>query len=444
MVVYRTTLINCSSILHTVTKTSKSIHKTVLNTRHNATMSDEFLLQIFAPRPPSLRIALVTETYPPEVNGVAMTLGRQVAELLTRGHQIQLIRPRQNALDKATRNERLEEVLKMGVPIPRYAGLKLGLPAKAGLLRLWQLKRPDLVHIATEGPLGWSALAAAQKLRLPVSTDFHTNFHSYSKHYGAGWLRRPILAYLRKFHNKACVTLVPTESMRRELQGHGYRNLEVVARGVDTVLFNPQHRDEKLRESWGAQPDTQVVMYVGRVAPEKNLSLVFKAYNAMHGAQPNTKLVIVGDGPDRALLQTQFPQAIFCGMRTEIDLAHHYASGDVFLFPSLTETFGNVTTEAMASGLAVVAYNYAAAEALIRHGENGMLVEYNDTERFIAVSTELALNPARAKQIGLNSHKTAMSISWDSVHDRFERILHSIIDKEENRGEAELAVDGRM
>ncbi|MHB1676370.1 MAG: glycosyltransferase family 4 protein [Sulfuriferula sp.] len=405
-------------------------------------MNDDFLLQIFVPRPQPLRIALVTETYPPEINGVAMTLGRQVTDLQNRGHQVQLIRPRQGAMDKATHNSHLEEVLKIGVPIPRYAGLKIGLPAKAALLRLWQLKRPDLVHIATEGPLGWSALAAAQKLRLPVSTDFHTNFHSYSKHYGAGWLRRPILAYLRKFHNKACVTLVPTEGMRRELEAHGYRNIEVVSRGVDTELFNPARRDPGLRLSWGAQPDTQVAIYVGRIAPEKNLALVFKAFAAMQAVNPNSLLVMVGDGPERNGFQEEHPDAVYCGMRSGEDLARHYASADVFLFPSLTETFGNVTTEAMASGLAVVAYQYAAAEALIRHGENGMLASYNEADKFIVAATELALNPARAKQIGLNSHQTARSISWEIVHDRFERVLHAIIDKEECRGEAELAVDG--
>ncbi|WP_124949665.1 glycosyltransferase family 4 protein [Sulfuriferula thiophila] len=405
-------------------------------------MNDELLLQTFIPRPQPLRIALVTETYPPEINGVAMTLGRQVIDLQSRGHQVQLIRPKQGVADKATHNAQLEEVLKMGVPIPRYAGLKMGLPAKAALVRLWQLKRPDLVHIATEGPLGWSALAAAHKLRLPVSTDFHTNFHSYSKHYGAGWLRRPILAYLRKFHNKACVTLVPTEGMRKELQTHGYRNLEVVSRGVDTMMFTPVRRDETLRASWGVKPDTQVVIYVGRIAPEKNLPLVFEAYAAMHAINPNSRLVIVGDGPERAALQAQNPDAIFCGMRSGEDLARHYAAGDVFLFPSLTETFGNVTTEAMASGLAVVAYQYAAAEALIRHGENGMVAPYNDAKKYIEAAVELAREPARAKQIGGRAHQTALSISWDSIHDRFERVLHAIIDKEDCHGEIELAVDG--
>jgi len=402
--------------------------------------NDGLLLQTLSSRPLPLRIALVTETYPPEINGVAMTLGRQVADLQQRGHQIQLVRPRQNAHDSAASSASLEEVLKPGVAIPRYAGLKMGLPAKSALTRLWSLKRPDLVHIATEGPLGWSALAAANKLRIPVSTDFHTNFHSYSQHYGIGWLRRPILAYLRKFHNKSCVTLVPTEGIRRELQVHGYGNLEVVARGVDTELFSPAHRDAGLRAGWGVDEATQVVLYVGRLAPEKNLKLVFAAFAAMHQCNPRTRLVLVGDGPDRAALQVAHPQAVFCGMRSGVDLSRHYASADVFLFPSLTETFGNVTIEAMASGLAVVAYNYAAAEELIRHNESGVLAAYDDAEAFIAQATRLAADPALARRMALAARHSAQKMSWDSIHDRFEQVLYAIVEKEERDDTTRLAL----
>lgn len=401
---------------------------------------DDLLLQTLSNRPLPLRIALVTETYPPEINGVAMTLGRQVADLQQRGHQIQLVRPRQSAHDLAASSASLEEVLKPGVTIPRYAGLKMGLPAKSALTRLWSLKRPDLVHIATEGPLGWSALAAANKLRIPVSTDFHTNFHSYSQHYGIGWLRRPILAYLRKFHNKSCVTLVPTEGIRRELQVHGYGNLEVVARGVDTELFSPAHRDAGLRAGWGVDEATQVVLYVGRLAPEKNLKLVFAAFAAMHKHNPHTRLVLVGDGPDRATLQAAYPQAVFCGMRSGMDLSRHYASADVFLFPSLTETFGNVTIEAMASGLAVVAYNYAAAEELIRHNESGVLAAYDDADAFIAQATRLAADPALAQRLAQAARHTAQKMSWDSIHDRFEQVLYAIVEKEERDDTTQLAL----
>ncbi len=231
----------------------------------------EFTCQTLPSMRPQLRIAVVTETYPPEVNGVAMTLGRVVDGLQVRNHQIQLIRPRQRADDVPRPTATLTEHLQRGIPLPRYEGLKMGLPAKAALTRLWARQRPDVVQIATEGPLGWSALAAANKLRLPVASDFHTNFHSYSSHYGFGLLRRAIVAYLKKFHNKAAVTLVPTEGIRRELLGYGYENIEIIGRGVDTRLFHPGRRDEALRRQWGVAADDPVALYVGRLAPEKNL-----------------------------------------------------------------------------------------------------------------------------------------------------------------------------
>jgi len=152
----------------------------------NAPTSPDSIVEIseLAPRSSQLRLAMVTETYPPEVNGVARTVYMMVEGLRERGHAVQLVRPRQNDTDRAATDGDYEELLRPGVPIPRYSQLRMGMPAKQMLLRTWSLKRPDIVHIATEGPLGWSALAAARKLRIPVATDFHTNFHAYSKHYG--------------------------------------------------------------------------------------------------------------------------------------------------------------------------------------------------------------------------------------------------------------------
>src|SRR5215471_14282867 len=200
----------------------------------------------------SLRLAVVTETYPPELNGVASTASRFVQELRILGHQVQLVRPRQSNSDAVKGEPGFEQHLVRGLAIPRYPDLKLGLPAKRSLERLWAFRRPDVVHVVTEGPLGWSALRAAAKLKLPVVSDFRTNFHTYSEHYGVGWLKKPILAYLRKFHNRTLCTLVPTEPLRSDLAAAGFRRLRVLARGVDARLFDPARRDEALRESWGA------------------------------------------------------------------------------------------------------------------------------------------------------------------------------------------------
>lgn len=375
----------------------------------------------------TLRVAIVTETYPPEINGVAVTVQRVVEGLRARDHEIQLVRPRQSRHEHAMTEPRFEEVLRSGLSIPRSENLKMGLPAKQALLRLWSLDRPDIVHIATEGPLGWSALAATLKLRIPCSSDFHTNFHSYSKHYGIGWLRKPIAGYLRRFHNKAQCTLVPTQTMREDLESHGYLNLRVVPRGVDTRLFSPARRSEALRQQWGLAPGQLAALYVGRLAPEKNLAVLIRAFNAMRAKDPAARLILVGDGPERAALQAQCKDAVFAGMQTGTSLAEHYASGDVFLFPSATETFGNVTVEAMASGLAVVAYDYAAAGEFIRSGENGLLAERDNTHVFIKLAAHLAGERTRACALGISARATALSLDWDFVHAEFENALREVI-----------------
>ncbi len=384
-----------------------------------------------------MRVAVVTETWPPEINGVAMTISRMVAGLQQRGHQVQLVRPRQHSRDHPANEPNFEEVLHRGVPIPRYENLKLGLPAKQALVRLWSVQRPDLVHVVTEGPLGWSALAAATKLKIPCSSDFHTNFHSYSKHYGIGWLKKPIVAYLRKFHNKADCTLVPTSALLEDLEKHGYLNLRVVARGVDTHLFHPGKRSEALRLQWGVRPEQPVAIYVGRLAPEKNLPVVMRAFHAMQLVCPETRLVLVGDGPERAVLQAAHPACIFAGMRTGEDLAAHYASGDIFLFPSLTETFGNVTVEAMASGLAVIAYDYAAAAEYIQHGHNGLLADFDNAENFVQLAANLVNDPVRISEFGRRARATTEKIDWDCVHDEFEAALLEVIANAENVAELE-------
>jgi len=354
---------------------------------------------------------------------VAMTMGRIVSGLQARGHAVQLIRPRQNAADRPADQPLFQEVLQRGMPIPRYDALKLGLPAKQALMRLWATRRPDIVHVVTEGPLGWSALAAASKLKLPVATDFHTNFHSYSVHYGIGWLKTPITAYLRKFHNKALRTLVPTDSLRQELLALGFRNLQVVARGVDTALFNPSRRSAALRGQWGVAADDPVALYVGRIAPEKNLPLVLRAYALMRELQPRLRLVMVGDGPERTRIERDNPDVVFAGMRTGEDLAAHYASADIFLFPSLTETYGNVTVEAMASGLAVLAYDYAAAKQHIRSGENGLLVAPGAADDYAQAAATLVTDLPRARRLGEKARSTTEKLDWSCIVTEFEQAL---------------------
>src|SRR4029450_4227916 len=212
-----------------------------------------------------LRIAFVTETFPPEIGGAAMCAGRFVEALLARGHRVQLVRPRQPAEREDARTPGLETLLVRGMPVPVHGGLQLGLPAGRRLLRAWTAQRPDVVHLVSEGPLGRSARWAATRLGIPLPSTFHTNFPSYGRHYGLGWLRSVATAYLRSFHDRAVVTLVPTRQVQDQLAADGFRHLAVVGRGVDTQLFHPAQRREALRRAWGVGPDDVVALVVGRL-----------------------------------------------------------------------------------------------------------------------------------------------------------------------------------
>jgi glycosyltransferase involved in cell wall biosynthesis len=376
---------------------------------------------------PSLRIAVVTETWPPEVNGVAMTLAKLVQGLSHRNHDVQLIRPRQTKTDSPMSDASLEEVLMRGMPIPRYPELKLGLPSKKTLVKTWTLRRPDVVHIATEGPLGWSALQAAKVLKLPVTSDFRTNFQSYSKHYGVGWLRKPIVAYLRKFHNATACTMVPTRELMRTLSQNGFANLKVVSRGVDTKLFNIAKRDTRLRSSWGATDDTKVLISVGRMAPEKNLDQVLKTYDALKSTGQAFKLVMVGDGPLKEQFQKRYPEIIFPGMLSQTNLAAYYASSDLFIFPSQTETFGNVTLEALASGIPVLAFDCAAARDWVQTGVNGWLIAENNPEGFAAQAVTIFNSKDLLDQITQSTRQQVVHLDWDQIAEQVESVFWDAI-----------------
>ncbi|TNF56555.1 MAG: glycosyltransferase family 1 protein [Burkholderiales bacterium] len=388
----------------------------------------DILLQDLPVLQPRLQVAVVTETWPPEVNGVALTLSRLVQTLCERGHRVQLVRPRQMRADAASQAEGIEEKLMRGMPIPRYPQLKLGLPARRALVRSWTYRRPDLVHIATEGPLGWSALQAARQLRLPVSSDFRTNFHSYSSHYGLGWLKKPIAAYLRRFHNQADLTMVPTRALAADLINLGFERVRVVGRGIDTQLFHPARRHESLRQRWGADPDATVLLAVGRLAAEKNLDLVVRTYEAMRARNPRTRLVLAGDGPMRFALAQRCPDAVFMGQCSHEDLAGCYASADLLLFPSLTETFGNVTLEAMASGLAVLAFDVAAAAQWVVHGDSGWLVRAGDSDAYLDQAVALASDPIALRNAGARASKQVSGNDWQQVASQVEGLWTELMD----------------
>jgi glycosyltransferase involved in cell wall biosynthesis len=268
-------------------------------------------------------------------------------------------------------------------------------------------------------------------LGIPVLSGFHTNFHAYAKHYGAGWLCRPLARYLRWFHNRTAGTLVPSVDLRDRLHGEGFRNLHVLERGVDTILFAPTRRSAALRREWGAGEGDLVVLSVGRLAVEKNVALAVRTYRAMQAVPRVRRFVLVGEGPLGAALRAAHPDLVFTGVQRGARLAEHYASADVFVFASETETFGNVTLEAMASGLGVVAYDYAAARRHIADGDTGVLVPYGRAVAFVEGARRLVGSPRELAAMRRRARAAVLVFDWPRVVERFEEILTRLSRREE-------------
>jgi len=367
-----------------------------------------------------MRYAIVTETYPPEVNGVALTVQGLEQGLRAAGHQVDLVRPRQ-----ATEADTGEGTLLVtGAGLPRYPGLRFGLPAPKRLARQWQLQRPDAIYIATEGPLGWSALRTARRLGIPVASGFHTRFDEYLPDYGVAWLQAAALRWMRRFHNQADATLVPTQELQQFLGEQGFDRVRLLARAVDSSQFEPPRRDPALREEWGIDGTGFAAIYVGRIAPEKNLGLAVKAFRRLQQIRPKARFIWVGDGPSREKLAHENPDFIFCGVQRGDALARHFASGDLFLFPSRSETFGNVTLEAMASGVATVAFDYGAAREYLRTNENGMAV--NTDSEFVAAALQLAGDDVLRARLGRNAATAMKRLHPQQVVAEFDALLSEL------------------
>jgi len=363
-----------------------------------------------------LRVAVVTETYPPEINGVALSLAR-LLEGVGSHCDLELVRVARSGLAPCPP----QELRLAGFPLPGYARLRAGFPAWLRLWQRWSRQRPDVVHLATEGPLGLSALHIARRLRIAVSSDFRTHFEQYVGHYRVGWLEPLALAYLRSFHNRCHLNCVPTQALRVSLEAKGFQRLSVVPRGVDLGRFAPSRRQESLRAAWSSDPrHTPILLCVSRMAAEKNLEVLLEAFRAARNQGRRAELVMVGDGPVRAALERRYPEAQFVGMKTGTLLAEHYASADLFCFPSQSETFGNVTLEAMASGLPVIAYRHGAAAALLEDQVQGWVLEDFGAQAFAAALAQ-ALDrwqqhgPLAWQAMGFAARACAQTQSWDAV-----------------------------
>ena len=379
--------------------------------------------------PNSITLAVVTETWHPDINGVALSIGKIITGLLDLGVTIHLYYVEH---DNAKLDDRIKYYPLKGLHLPFYKEVQVGLPCTHKLYNHWKETPPDIVQVVTEGPLGYSAIKAASRLGIPAISDYHTNFQQYSRSYRLGILENLVLAYLRGLHNRTKMTLVPTRQLQMELTELGFDNVRIMSRGIDTEVFNPCHCNPSLRHAWGLNDDDIAVLYVGRLAAEKNLALAVEAFRGIQAVQNNARFILVGSGPVQKKLQQEYPDFIFCGMQTGQALSEHYASCNVFLSPSTTETFGNIVLEAMASGLAVVSFNYAAAREYIVQNSNGVIVPLYERETFVEQAKWLVSNPELIKQMGENAHLTFQNNSWKKVSENLVEILYQCINEEEN------------
>ncbi|MCE8053446.1 glycosyltransferase family 1 protein [Halomonas daqingensis] len=376
-----------------------------------------------------MRICLVSETWAPEINGVAHTLMQLSRELRERGMALQLIRPQPANGSASEPTPGMQAELQVrGMAIPGYRAVRIGLPAGRRIQHLWQKQRPDVVYLATQGPLGWSARRVAKRLGIPLVAGWHTNFDHYCVDYGAPWLAPLLIRGLRHFHNGCQTTLVPTRQQADDLSRQGFERLEVMGRGIDQERFSPELRCARLRRSWGVDEHSPVVLHVGRLAAEKNLTLLRETLHVMRNTRPDMAQVVVGDGPARRSLEKALPEVHFTGFISPEALARHYASADIFLFPSLSETWGNVVPEAMASGLAVVAYRHAAAAELIDSGVNGVTVPAGNTEAFRDAAVALCQQPARYAQMGRAAQLRSQVCRWPAIADKFLSVLEQALE----------------
>jgi glycosyltransferase involved in cell wall biosynthesis len=368
------------------------------------------LITFQAMRIAMLHLCLVSETFPPEVNGVALTVQSLANHWRALGQRVSVIRPQQGE-EQAPERTTLLEVVVPSRQLPKYKDLRFGYPSYARVKAHFQQSKPDVVYIATEGPLGWSALIAARRLNIRVISGFHTRFDQYMGHYGLRWLKGVAFRYLRAFHRRSSMTIVPTLELRDELRAKGFNNVAHHPRGVDSERFSPVHRNQQLRSSWGADETDPVVICVTRLAPEKNLPLLIDSFRKCLNSHPNAKLVLVGDGPMREQLRASFPALVCTGILLGDELAKAYASADIFAFPSLSETFGNVTLEAMASALAIVAFDYGAVRAHVTHGLHGSTVDRFEERAFAnALDFEISRWQLGAR-VGIDARKAAMRLN---------------------------------
>ena len=357
-----------------------------------------------------LRVALVTGSYNFVADGVALTLNRLVAYLESAGVEVLVIAP----VAKTAAFDHVGELAAApSAPLPFRTDYRLAFGLTPALRRRLERFAPDIIHAATPDWLGHQALTFARARGIPVVASYHTRFETYLKDYGLGFLSDFLTERLRRFYGGFDEVYAPSPSMIDNLIANGFAdNIALWGRGVDTERFNPAKRSAAFRARLGSDDETPVIAYVGRLVREKRLDTLAQVAGRISGL--DHRLLVVGDGPDRAMLEQAAPRAFFTGFLSGDDLATAFASADIFLFPSDTETFGAVTLEAMASGLPTVCADATGSRCLVVPGVTGFLAPPGEVAVFAGHIEALARDEALRRRMGAAARTRSLSFTWDA------------------------------
>lgn len=364
-----------------------------------------------------MRIALFSEVYWPMVSGVGVTLDRVVAALGARGHAVRVYTASYAPPEGIP--DRPEVHRSPSVPLFLYPDVQWAFPRQREITADLALFRPDLVHVATEFAMGLVGVKAAGQLGLPVLASAHTDYEQYAMRYNVSWAIRMGWIYMRWFYRHAAKVLVPSRVYEHVLHQRGVTHTGLWTRGVDPAHFHPCFRSEAWRARFGVGPDDLLVTYIGRLAKEKDLQRLVDAWQALRAERGNAQLVLVGRGPLEAeLREANLPGVHVPGLLEGTALSAAYASADLFVFPSDTETFGNSLLEAMASGLPALAVRAGGVTEFAVHGVNSWLADPGDTVALTEALRLLLSSSSLRARLAAGALATAGARGWDAIHDQ--------------------------
>lgn len=372
-----------------------------------------------------MKLAVFSDTFFPQINGVSRVLDKYLEYMDCKGIEYTLLVP-----EKETPAYQGTIIGFGGVKFPLYPELKISVPRPVQIAKTLEVLQPDLVHLVTPFSLGLAGMNYAKTHNLPIIASYHTNFDQYLSHYKLPFLVRPVNKYMQWFHSYSRINFCPSQDTRSQLQKMGVENVEICPNGVDLAMFSPDFRSSRIRTLLSIDEGTPVLLYVGRIAPEKGLDVLMKAAAILKQSHTPFKLLVVGDGPARERLAAEaLDNVVFLGYKTGGALQELYASADLFVFPSTTETFGNVVLEAMSSGLPVVAARAGGVKDSIIDMYNGISFHPDDPAAMAGSIQALLKDPVLLATMRMNAIAYARTKTWDEIFDKFFDRLQELLDK---------------